>query len=114
MRPLGYLDMTVAARVLLALPPSTRAAALLQMLDQAHAADRYRRRLGRAHPDWGNGTLAAVARTRHPEPEPHFSDSGYLECLGQVIAVLLVWRRRAEIRSFRRRGLPLSDISPMC
>ncbi len=81
MRPVMHGDLTAAARHLLTLPDSLRASSCAQLITQADAADRYRKRFGRAHPAWGNGTLMASAR-RQPLPrEPHLHDADYAACL---------------------------------
>ncbi len=52
-------DLFEAAALLAA---STDPSALItRLLDQADAAHRYAKRFGRAHPQWGNGSLMARA-----------------------------------------------------
>ena len=65
-------------------------AAVRAMLEKAHAADRFRKNCGRAHPLWGNGSLMAAALTEW------LSDSGYLEAMCTVIETILDWRQRAR------------------
>lgn len=91
MRQLCHGDLSAAARALLRAPD--RAATMHRLLTQAHAADQFRKRTGRCHPNWGNGTLAASARTVPLPPEPYLSDATYLACLAEVIAGIGVWRR---------------------
>jgi hypothetical protein len=68
------------------------------LLNRAHAADCYRKRTGRMHPHWGNGTLAAAARMVDREArlpaEPFLSDSRFFAALGAVIDGVLIWRAR--------------------
>ncbi len=92
MRPVVYADMVAAARALLALPEGQRRGKMQQMLDQAAAADLYRKRLGRGHPLWGNGCLMAVASRRPAPPEPFLDDPQYCKCLILVLETLLAWR----------------------
>lgn len=92
MRQLCHGDLTSAARALLA--EADRARAVQRMLDHAHAADRFRKKTGRCHPCWGNGTLAAAAQSGILPSEPYLSDPDYLACLGEVIAGVGRWRRR--------------------
>jgi len=81
-------DLTSVARHLLTLPSAQRWAACVQLITQADAADRYRKRFGRAHPHWGNGTLMAAAR-RVPLPtEPALNDPAYANCLIMVLTAL--------------------------
>ena len=61
MRPVLHGDVICAACALLAVPRGTRWRQAREMVAQADAADRYRRHFGRAHPNWGNGTLMAAA-----------------------------------------------------
>lgn len=94
MRQLCHGDLSGAARALMREPD--RAGAMQRLLQQAHAADQFRKRTGRCHPDWGNGTLAASARTVPLPPEPYLSDTAYLACLAEVIAGIDVWRRARQ------------------
>jgi hypothetical protein len=64
MRRLVPADLDAAARALLAVPPTARQRLAGRLVVEADAADRYRRRFGRAHPIWGNGTLESAARSR--------------------------------------------------
>lgn len=98
-------DLSAAARALLPLPEAARRAAAKRMIAEADIADRYRKRTGRAHALYGNGSLMAAALRRHPPAEPFLSDPGYLDCLATVI--LLLSERRIAVpvfsstRSFR-------------
>lgn len=85
-------DVQAAAGALMAWPASSRSEVLRGWLIRATAADRYRKRFGRAHPDWGNGTLMSlVRRGRHP-PEPSLGDMEYLRCCAVVLDGLVAWR----------------------
>jgi len=97
MRTVTQGDVAAAARALLACPEDARAALLVRLLADAHAADRYRRVFGRVHPRLGNGTLMATALARTTVPEPVVGDMAYLRALAQVIEGVLDWhasRRR--------------------
>jgi len=96
MRAVTHGDVVSAARCLLTLPEAERAWAMDRMLMQAHAADRYARRLGRVHPIWGAGTLSDVARAGRLPPEPGLEDRAYCSCLELVFARLTAWRARAD------------------
>lgn len=54
-------DLLAAADHLAALPEAARPAAMVRLMDQAHAAHAYHRRFGRPHPLWGDGSLMARA-----------------------------------------------------
>lgn len=92
MRPVQHGDVVAAARALLRLPETGRAAALRRMLAQARAADAYRKRLGKAHPEWGNGSLMAVALRGGVPPEPKLDVPDYCRCLVMVFEELVAWR----------------------
>lgn len=104
MRALAPADISAAARVLLRLPEAVRAEAMARMVGEAEAADRYRKRLGRAHPLWGNGTLEAVARARPMAVPRALSDGEYLSCLGVVFDALIA--RRGQRVAGRDAGGP--------
>jgi hypothetical protein len=92
MRHIAPSDLSAAARALLALPEPARTAAAARLVAETEAADRYRKRFGRSHPLWGNGTLEGAARGR-PLAEPRsLSDTEYLSCLAAVIDAILVHR----------------------
>lgn len=94
MRQIAHGDVTAAARRLLDLPPESHKAAVTALLDRAEAADRFRKRHGRAHPFWGNGSLMAVALSgRPPRGEPFLSDPDYLQAIATVIEGILDWRK---------------------
>ncbi|MBB4022054.1 MULTISPECIES: DUF7742 family protein [Actibacterium] len=107
MRPVLHGDVVAAARALLPLPDCARAAALRGMLARAAAADAYRKRFGRAHRAWGNGSLMAVALPRVRGAEPFLDDAEYCRCLALVFETLAAWRAenrgRAALRVRARR-----------
>lgn len=83
-------DLRAAACALLDWPPAERSAALDVLVARADAADRFRRRLGRRHPLWGDGTLAeAAGRVR---AEPFCADPDYLDALLRVLMLLAARR----------------------
>lgn len=99
MRPVLVGDMLAAARVLMALPREARDGAMAELLAEAELADRFRKRCGRAHPRFGNGSLMAAALVRAPGPEPFPADPPFLDALSRVAAALA---ERAE-----KHGAPL-------
>lgn len=94
MRPVLHGDLVAAARVLLATPAGARSERLRQVLAAADLADRYRKRLGRAHPRFGTGSLMAAAGAWPRACEPFLADPDYLDCL---IAVLVALRARGAV-----------------
>jgi hypothetical protein len=80
------------------LPQNLQRRAILSLLVKADAADRFRKRFGRAHPIWGNGSLMAVALgVDSGRDEPFLSDTDYLEAMAAVLDAVLDWRRVGAI-----------------
>lgn len=92
MRPVLHGDVVAAAMALLQVPQGRRAIAFDAMLDRASAADSYRKRFGRRHPEWGDGSLMAVALPRVFGPEPFLDDLEYCRCMALVFDRLVGWR----------------------
>jgi len=89
MRRVNHGDAEAAARHLLALPAELRAMSMRRLIDRAIMADTFRRRFGRSHILWGDGTLAAAARQGRLAPEPFLDDAEYCGCLVLVFQTLL-------------------------
>jgi hypothetical protein len=91
MRRVGLGDLVAAAGALAAVPFGDRGALMVQMLTEAETADAFRRREGRMHPEFGNGTLMAVALARPQGAQPQ--DGGQsLICLAQALEAVLWWQ----------------------
>ncbi|GAA4224789.1 hypothetical protein GGQ68_001883 [Sagittula marina] len=88
MRPVLAGDVTAVARALLRVPQSVRPGLAHDIIAQAHAADRHRRRLGKCHAHWGDGTLMAAALAHPIAKEPNFGDPDYLHCHATIIDAL--------------------------
>ena len=56
MRAVHLSGLNLAARTLMIVRAEDRSRWIAQILDQAHAADKFRKRIGRAHLPYGNGT----------------------------------------------------------
>lgn len=102
MRPVLHGDAVAAARRLLLLPEAARRPELDRMLARAEAADRYRKRFGRAHPQWGNGTLMGLAQHGGLPREPGLGRGAYCRCLALVYAALAE-READKLRLSARR-----------
>ena len=89
MRPVLHGDVSAAACALLALAPCCRPRALAAMLAEADAADLFRKRTGRAHPRWGNGSLMAAALGHKRAPEPFLDQPDYAACMALVFEALV-------------------------
>lgn len=105
MRPVILADLLVSAQAVLGAPPALLPIMVDRLIARADAADRFRRRIGRAHPSWGDGTLAAAAEAV-PASEPlALSDPDAAEALA---AVLLAIARRRREGLVRRGGSAIS------
>lgn len=98
MRPILHGDVVSAARLLLSLPEATRPRVIDRLLTQADAADRFRKRLRRAHPVWGNGSLGSAVthacrgQARALPPERFPGDPSYAACMAATFEAILRWR----------------------
>ncbi|MDU8911061.1 hypothetical protein [Aestuariicoccus sp. MJ-SS9] len=102
MRPVLIGDVTAAACALLAVPPARRTALARRLIAEAEAARRYQDGTGRAHPDWGNGTLMSAALAHPRRPEPRAGEPDFLECLMLVLAALRDRRHRPDAQPTQR------------
>lgn len=109
MRPVLHGDVTAAARALYLLPEEERGSALARLMDEARWADAYRKRTGRAHPFWGDGSLMAAALRRPVAKEPVLSDADYCRCLIRVFEALVA--RRAQPRAQETQSGTAGSIS---
>ncbi|MCF7700338.1 hypothetical protein GLR48_13595 [Loktanella sp. M215] len=88
MRPVGLSDLDDAVRAVLAVRVADRAATAVRLVGQACVADRYRKRLGRRHPAWGDGTLSAAARAGPMVAASGWCDRDYRAALAVMLAAL--------------------------
>lgn len=96
MRAVHLSDLNLAARTLMLVRAQDRSARIAQILDQAHTADKFRKRIGRAHFPYGNGTLAAACQPYPKHTMPNHCDQNYLASMDAVVRGLLA-RRSAAI-----------------
>ncbi|SEW04583.1 hypothetical protein SAMN04488515_0798 [Cognatiyoonia koreensis] len=87
MRPIYLCDLDAAARALLAVPPEDRAVLARHIVFAADTADRYRKRLRKAHTAYGTGTLTSAVSdmTRAGTPYCH---ADYRKCLQTLLSAL--------------------------
>ncbi|PUB13120.1 DUF7742 family protein [Yoonia sediminilitoris] len=90
MRPVQFADIEIAARVLRRAPADRRASIIGQILQDADTADRYRKRLRRLHPQYGDGSLMSAALRHDKAPRPASCDALHLRCIAQIVQELLV------------------------
>jgi len=94
MRPVLHGDVVTVARHLLTVPECLREMVVRKLIFRASVADGFRRRTGKKHRLWGDGTLEAVA-VQHPlAAEPFLHDPDYCNCMATVFAKLLAWSTR--------------------
>lgn len=106
MRPILPGDLDLLARHLAQLTPGQRGARVRALLDAADLADRYRKRLGRVHPQLGDGSLmAAILAGGAPAARTLRCDGAYCRALGTALAALDEWRRSRRQTGFRRGGV---------
>ncbi|MCB2128999.1 MAG: hypothetical protein KDE03_07950 [Rhodobacteraceae bacterium] len=97
MRTITHADVVRVARSVMRVPEPCVRAEISRYLAQAHAADLYRKRFGRIHPFWGNGSLGgAVPHLPAGCMEHSLSSPAYLRAIASVIEAVLDWRDRAE------------------
>jgi hypothetical protein len=85
MRPVQLADLDMAARVLVLVETGDRSRLAAEMCTKAHVADKYRKRIGRPHPEFGVGSLMAAAASYDKCSRPDACTIAYLECLQVVI-----------------------------
>jgi hypothetical protein len=91
MRPVLIGDVIAVARVVIVLPEEQWNNRVDQLLWRAKVADLYRKRLGKPHPVWGNGSLmAAIGAEPKASAEPFLSDPQWLRALSCVLERLRV------------------------
>lgn len=97
MRPILHGDLTNAARVLMRVAEADRDGVARQMIEEAERAFDHMTATGRAHPDWGDGSLMSAARMRGMSFEPTLDNLAYCSCLETVLRSLKK-RRLATVR----------------
>lgn len=87
MRPLHVTDLDLATRTVL-IHGSDMAECAAGLVAAARLADRYRKRLRRRHPVWGDGTLAGACGAYGGAAAPRTCDTAYRRALALVLAAL--------------------------
>ena len=86
-------DLLALARLLARRAPGDWGWFADQALSQAHAADKFRKRYGRLHGRWGDGSLLGWCLLRGEDrARVDFSDQMFCRALAQAIAALAQWR----------------------
>lgn len=95
MRAVGLSDLDVAARAVLAQPQHDWGHFAARLIEQAHAADIWRKRYGVVHPSGGTGSLYAQACLWPRAPSSQCSVA-YCAALSIVLTALDAWRGRCD------------------
>ncbi len=95
MRAVGLSDLDVAARALIALPRREWDGVACKLINDAHVADKWRKRHGVAHPSGGIGSLYAQAALR-PRAATSQCSARYCAALAVLLQALDAWRTRAD------------------
>lgn len=95
MRPVLHGDLVALAAAIGAQEPGARDQLALRLISRAHAADLYRKRTGRAHPLWGNGSLmSAVLLSGLARPGADPASEAALAALADATEAVLAWKAR--------------------
>ena len=98
MRPVLPVDLICAARVVVAVSPKIRASEAQALVVKAEAADWHCRNFGRAHPRFGDGTLASAARMQGMAAERTTCDPEFAAALISVLQAISRHRARTTDR----------------
>lgn len=93
MRAVGLTDLDMAARAVMMVPPADQPRFAQGLIAQADLSDRWRKRMGRAHPGGGTGSLYVQA-SLGPVAMPHQAGPTYCAAMSCVLAALAAWRAR--------------------
>ncbi len=93
MRRVGLSDLDLATRTVLAMSQEDWDVHARSLIEGAHAADLWRKRYGRAHPDGGTGSLYAQA-SLYPRAASRMCSQRYCAALQVVLRALNEWRHR--------------------
>lgn len=86
-------DLLALARGIALCTPEGQRAACHEAFDRAHVADKFRKRYGRLHPKWGDGSVMGFALRSFPQLRVFdVGDSDHCYALGVVLACLADWR----------------------
>lgn len=94
MRAVQLSDLDLAARAVMAAPRSEWDRVATELITQAHVADKWRKRTGRARANGASGSLYAQAALCPVVPAPGCGPS-YCAALAHVLRALDRWRARS-------------------
>jgi len=88
MRAVALADIEAALRVLLLHEPAVQPRIATRLIDQAHCGDKYRKRLGKPHPQFGSGTLMSAASKHARAARPTRYDAPTIAALKTLLDAL--------------------------
>lgn len=90
-------DLLAFAGWLRDLPQETWRSEASTALDRIHAADKFRKRFGVIHPEWGDGSMIAYVLSNQAAPSlVNVSTEGNMAALQATIEQLRAWRGRVR------------------
>lgn len=101
MRAVTYCDIIQTAHILRCWPREEWGLEARGGVYKAHCADLYRKRLGKVHPSWGNGTLA-VAFGGRPGLVSLPNGVCDLDAMAEVIHAVWSWRCQQNVKCHTR------------
>jgi hypothetical protein len=87
MRPVHLTDLDAAVRALLIDPECDWPMLAGDLVQNTRIADRFRKRLRKAHPVFGNGSLSSAVSRKEKSP-PQACDARYRRCLLVLLTAL--------------------------
>ena len=96
MRAVLLQDLLSFGRYLRNFPAQERRQKAEQGLEAVQKADSWRIRLGRAHPELGDGTLAGFCEPRSLGLAARFDDAEFADCLISALEAIVEFRKREQ------------------
>ena len=94
-------DLLALARGIALFAPENQRVACHEAFDRAHGADKFRKRCGRLHPHWGDGSVMGYALRTFPQlRDLDVDDSDNCHALGVVLECLTDWRLSQSRRRY--------------
>ena len=97
-----HQDVVALARAMLTVPNASRAGFAEMIVQLSHAADRHRKNTFKAHPIFGDGTLASCCSGYPKAPERRLDDPDYGECLITALETIVNFRLSRQPRAQER------------
>lgn len=88
MRPIQMADIEAAARAICAVAAGERAARARDICFRADVADRYRKRMGRPHPEYGTGSVMSAAAYFQQVSRPDYMGADYVDAILAISSAL--------------------------